>query len=104
IRGVTCAQNGGNEKTLVFDVALFDQVAAVVQPRRRRRLTEEQKARLRQAATPEQRAEWLAKARTGRAGSNAHVAPDSVGQGNGDSEGLNPSEAKSLDRDERESA
>ncbi len=36
--GVKLHQDGDQEKTFLFPVAMFDQVAAVVQPRRRRRL------------------------------------------------------------------
>jgi hypothetical protein len=38
--GVKLYQDGDGEQTFLFDAALFDQVAAVVRPRRRRRLTE----------------------------------------------------------------
>ena len=39
----TLYQDGNREKTLTFDVAVFEAVAAIVKLRRRRRLTEEQK-------------------------------------------------------------
>jgi hypothetical protein len=42
--GITVHQQGDTEWTLLFDVAMFDAVAAIVKPRRRRRLSEEQKA------------------------------------------------------------
>jgi hypothetical protein len=38
--GLTPTQSGDDEMTFVFEVGLFAQVAAVVQPRRRRRLSE----------------------------------------------------------------
>lgn len=41
--GVRAHQWGDQERTLLFPVALFDQVAAIVRPRRRRVLTEEQR-------------------------------------------------------------
>lgn len=46
IPGVELTQDGDHEKTFVFDVSLIDQVAALVQPRRRRQLTEENRAKL----------------------------------------------------------
>ncbi len=44
IPGVVLHQDGSGEKTYLFDIELFEQVAALVKPRRRRRchLTEEQ--------------------------------------------------------------
>ena len=42
IPGVVQAQDGDDEKTFVFDVALFDQVAELVKPSRRRVYTAEQ--------------------------------------------------------------
>jgi hypothetical protein len=42
IPGVTLHQDGGNEKT--FPLALFEQVAALVRPRRKRKLSLEQRA------------------------------------------------------------
>ena len=36
-------QDGDHEKTYHFDVADFDTVATIIQPKRRRRITEEQK-------------------------------------------------------------
>jgi hypothetical protein len=51
--GVTLHQDGNREKTFLFPLALFDQVAAIVQPRRKRKLSPEQResatARLAQA-------------------------------------------------------
>jgi hypothetical protein len=44
IPGVRSHQDGDNEHTFVFPLELFDEVAAIVKPRRRRRMTEEQKA------------------------------------------------------------
>jgi hypothetical protein len=46
IPGVELVQDGDHEKTFVFDVSLFDQVAAIVNPRRRRRLSAQHRARL----------------------------------------------------------
>ena len=46
IPGIVFHQDGDDEKTFVFPVDLFDQVAAIVEPRRVKRLTEEQRARL----------------------------------------------------------
>jgi hypothetical protein len=46
LSGVELWQDGDGEKIFLFDVALFDRVAAIVKPRKRRRLTDEQKARL----------------------------------------------------------
>src|SRR5262249_45127680 len=42
--GVTLAQDGEREKTFTFPAGLFGQVAAIVLPRRRRRLSAEHKA------------------------------------------------------------
>jgi hypothetical protein len=44
IPGVRLHQCGDGERTFLFRVELFDQVARVVKPRRRRRLTPEQRA------------------------------------------------------------
>ena len=41
--GVALHQDGDCEKTFVFHVDLFDEVAKLVRPRRRRRLTEQQR-------------------------------------------------------------
>jgi hypothetical protein len=46
IPGIVLHQDGDNEKTFLFPVELFDQVAAVVEPKRVKRLTNEQRARL----------------------------------------------------------
>ncbi len=43
IPSVTLHQDGDREKTFVFDVTLFDRVAEVVRPRKRRRLSEGQR-------------------------------------------------------------
>jgi hypothetical protein len=42
--GLKLHHNGDHEKTFLFDVADFEKVAEIVQPRRRRQLTEEQRA------------------------------------------------------------
>ena len=44
IDGVTLHQDGDRDKTFVFDVSLWEQVRAVVRPRRNRRLCPERKA------------------------------------------------------------
>jgi hypothetical protein len=46
--GVRVHQDGGmgGEMTFLFDVSLFEHIAAIVKPRRRRRLSDEQRARL----------------------------------------------------------
>jgi hypothetical protein len=49
IPGVTLTQDGTTERTFVFDIELFPAVAAVLQPRRRRRMSEAQRTRLREA-------------------------------------------------------
>jgi hypothetical protein len=41
--GVTPWQDGSGEKTFLFPVAMFDQVAAIVKLRKRRRVTEAQR-------------------------------------------------------------
>src|SRR5262245_65154194 len=64
--GLTVHQDGDREQTFLFDVADFDRVAEVVQPRKSRRLTEEQKARLLASQTPEERAAALARAQASR--------------------------------------
>ena len=46
IPGIVLHQDGDDEKTFVFPVNLFDQVAAIVEPKRVKRLTDEQRARL----------------------------------------------------------
>jgi hypothetical protein len=45
ISGIVIHQDGDHEKTFLFPVDLFDQVAAIIKPRKRRRLSEEQKAK-----------------------------------------------------------
>jgi hypothetical protein len=50
IPGVVCTQDGDHEKTFRFAAELFDQVAAVVQPHRRRQLTEARRQALRERA------------------------------------------------------
>ena len=42
--GIAVHQQGDTEWTLIFDLAIFDAVAAIVRPKRRRLLSEEQKA------------------------------------------------------------
>ena len=44
IPGVWAAHDGDREKTLVFDVSLFRQIANIVLPRKRRRLSADQRA------------------------------------------------------------
>jgi hypothetical protein len=44
IPGVTLAQDGDWEKTFLFHVDLFERIAAIVKPRRRRQLSPEQRA------------------------------------------------------------
>ena len=46
IPGIVLHQDGDDEKTFVFPVDLFDQVAAIVELKRIKRLTDEQRARL----------------------------------------------------------
>ncbi len=46
IPGIVLHQDGNYEKTFVFPVDLFDQVAAIVELKRVKRLTDEQRARL----------------------------------------------------------
>ncbi len=46
IPGIVLRQDGHDEKTFVLPVDLFDQVAAIVEPKQVKRLTEEQRARL----------------------------------------------------------
>jgi hypothetical protein len=46
LAGVKLHQDGDIERTFLFDVSLFDQVAQIVKPRRRRRLTDKQRETL----------------------------------------------------------
>jgi len=46
IRGVLLYQDGNDEKTFLFPVSLFDRIAALVEPKRIRRLGEKHKAKL----------------------------------------------------------
>jgi hypothetical protein len=46
VPGVRLYQDGDWEKTFLFDVSLFDQIAAIVKPRKRKQLSEEQRERL----------------------------------------------------------
>ena len=46
IPGILIHQDGDDEKTFLFPVGLFDQIAALVEPKRIRRLGEEHKAKL----------------------------------------------------------
>jgi len=52
IPGIVLRQDGDDEKTFVFPVGLFNQVAAIVEPKRIKRLTDEQKAKLHEAGKP----------------------------------------------------
>jgi hypothetical protein len=45
IPGIVCHQDGDHEKTFLFHVDLFDQVAEMVKPRKRRRLSDGQMAK-----------------------------------------------------------
>jgi hypothetical protein len=56
----------GGDMTFLFPLALFDRVAALVKPRKRRRLSEEDKARLLASQTAEGRAAALQRARAAR--------------------------------------
>jgi hypothetical protein len=49
IPGIVLHQDGDNEKTLLFPVGLFDEVAALIEPKKVRRLGEEQREKLIQA-------------------------------------------------------
>lgn len=51
VPGVVCTQNGSEEKTFQFPLSAFDAVAELVLPRRRRKLTEERKAKLREMSS-----------------------------------------------------
>jgi hypothetical protein len=44
VEGVRLHQNGDGEKTFTFPVGLFDGIAGIVKPKRRRRLTDAQRA------------------------------------------------------------
>lgn len=61
--GLRCTQDGDTETTFIFPVSRFDEVAAVVKPRKRRQLTGAHKEALRNSQTPQQRAEVLRKGR-----------------------------------------
>ena len=53
--GIPCVvlhQDGDEEKTFLFPASLFDQVAALVEPKKIRRLSEEHKAKLVEASKP----------------------------------------------------
>jgi hypothetical protein len=50
--GVTLTQDGDEEKTFTFPVSIFDEVAKIVQPRRRRHLSDEQKAKAAETLRP----------------------------------------------------
>jgi hypothetical protein len=52
LTGVALTQDGDYERTFTFSLAVFEQVAAILKPRKRRILTEEQKARLASVAKP----------------------------------------------------
>ena len=46
VPGVRLWQDGDQEKTFLFDLGIFDLVTEIVQPKKRKQLSEEQKARL----------------------------------------------------------
>ncbi len=46
IPGVVLHQDGDEEKTFLFPITVFEPVAAIVEPKRVKRLTDEQKAKL----------------------------------------------------------
>jgi len=46
IEGLKLHQDGDNETTFLFDVALFEQVAEVVKPRRKRQVSDERRQEL----------------------------------------------------------
>jgi len=52
LEGVALHQNGDDEKTFLFDVAQFEQVAVLVKPKRRIRLTEERRKKAVANLTP----------------------------------------------------
>jgi hypothetical protein len=72
--GVRVHQDGqagrARELTVLFDVGDFDRVAAVLEPKRRRRLSEAHKAKLVAAAKPH----WFAGSNRGQRGSETHPA------------------------------
>jgi len=47
VPGVTVHQQGDTECTLLFDLAIFDAVAAIVKPRRRRKWSDEKRQAMR---------------------------------------------------------
>jgi hypothetical protein len=49
IPGIALHQDGDDQKTFLFPVSVFDQLAVLVEPRKVRRLNEEQRERLIQA-------------------------------------------------------
>jgi hypothetical protein len=51
IPGTRLSQDGDFEKTILFSLSLFDQVAEIVKPKRRRVLTPEQRAALAEAGS-----------------------------------------------------
>jgi hypothetical protein len=55
VAGIPCVvlhQDGDEEKTFLFPASLFAQVAALVEPKKIRRLSEEHKAKLVEASKP----------------------------------------------------
>jgi hypothetical protein len=54
IPGVLVHQDGDDEKTFVFPVTVFPEVAAIVEPKRVKRLTEDRKAKLIEDGKPHQ--------------------------------------------------
>jgi hypothetical protein len=75
--GLRCTQDGDTEKTFIFPVSRFDEVAAVVKPRKRRQLTEAQKEAFRSRMTPEVRAEAIHKSRDARKSNNVRAVKTS---------------------------
>jgi hypothetical protein len=79
ILGVICTQLGDTERTYVFDVSLFEPVAAIVKPKKRIVLTDAQRQeraeQLRNAIPREQRLQNLAKARAALTGKKATSGP-----------------------------
>jgi len=46
IAGVHLSQDGDTEKTFTFPVQVFDEIAVILQPRKKRQITEEERERL----------------------------------------------------------
>jgi len=51
IQGIRLHQDGDDEKTFTFDVSLFEQVAEIEKPRKRRHLSDEHREKLTTAGT-----------------------------------------------------